>query len=590
MGRWETFTSLFSNFVACSFSKRSSCRLTGTECLLKLHATFYPSCWFTGTACLLKLHATKKNDSENNSMLPIMKIRLLSLLVLLQAALTAADRPNLIVIFADDMGVTDIGAFHKLYPGAPEAQLAHRYTPNLDRLAEQGVRFTRAYAANWCAPSRQMLLSGQWVNRRNAYDHPWIGAQLRQAGYVTGSVGKHHGAKPIGKAYRNLDPATAEFDDGFFYNGGCRRSYLEAGETFPGRWGLEPFTFTAEGGEYLTDVYNDHAVEFIERNAAASAGSGQGKPFFLYLPYNAPHGPLDGKPEDLRALFPETFGDRSDEAIISEPSNAKSDKEEAMHFAAMVYRMDLGIGRIMDALEAHGIADNTLIVFTADNPRTYGYGEWLAENHPFTGHKAEMLDGGVRVPFFIWSADLAASPQSGSLYDGLVSLADLAPTLMAQASDAPYAYPTDGVDMMPYISGAEPPLKGRTFFCALQGDPKKKMSGVDEFTDSKFSGDIVHLAYVEDDQKLLCWIPQDGSRPGASYTNLPMVVGLEDPATPLLERTPRSGSIPVQGPGRALYEGMVEFIREGGDDLVPVWSGAPRSKQSEPMTWQGLAE
>jgi len=506
------------------------------------------------------------------------KIRLFSLLLLLQAALSAADRPNLIVIFADDMGVTDIGAFHKLYPGAPEAQLAHSYTPNLDRLAEQGVRFTRAYAANWCAPSRQMLLSGQWVNRANAYDHPWIGGQLRQAGYVTGCVGKNHGSKPVAKAYRNLAPDTAEFDDGFFYNGGCRRSYLEAGESFPGRWGLEPFTYTAKGGEYLTDVYNGYAVEFIERNA--------NKPFMLYLPYNAPHGPLDGKPEDLRTLFPETFGERSDEAIMSQSPNAKSDKEEAMHFAAMVYRMDLGIGRIMDALEAHGIAGNTLILFAADNPRTYGYGEWLAENHPFTGHKSEMLDGGVRVPFFIWSADLAASAQSGTLYDGLVSLADVAPTLMAQANDKPYAYPTDGVDLTPYLTGAQPKLTGRQYFCALQGS-LSKMSGIDAFTDEPYKDDIVHVAYVEDDRKLLCWIPQDGSRPGASYTKLPMVVGLDDPATPLLEQTPRSGSIPVEGPGRAMYERMLEIIEAGGDDFVPVWSGAPRSKKRKPMSWQG---
>ena len=209
------------------------------------------------------------------------------------------------------MGVTDVGAFHELYPGCPEEQLAHRYTPNLDRLAEQGIRCTRAYAAAWCAPSRQMLLSGQWVNRRNAYDHPWIGSQLRQEGYVTGLVGKSHGGRPIAKTYRNMDPKTAEFDDGFFFNGGCRRSYLEKGETFPGRRGLVPFTFTAKGGEYLTDVYNDHAVEFIERNAS--------RPFMLYLPYNAPHGPLDGKPEDLRKLFPEVFAEASDEDIISGP-------------------------------------------------------------------------------------------------------------------------------------------------------------------------------------------------------------------------------------------------------------------------------
>jgi len=507
---------------------------------------------------------------------------------------TNKSHPNLIVILADDMGVTDIGAFHELYPGAPAAQLAHRYTPTLDRLAREGVRCTRAYATAWCAPSRQMLLSGQWVNRRNAYDHPWIGSQLRQAGYVTCLVGKSHGSRPIAKAYRNVDPQTAEFDDGFFFNGGCRRSYLAKGETFPVRRGLVPFTFTAQGGEYLTDVYTDHAVEFIENHAD--------QPFMLYLPYNAPHGPLDGKPEDLRKLFPESFADVSDEEIVSKPPSAKSDEEEAMHFAAMVYRMDLGIGRILETLEKKGVADNTLIIFTSDNGRTYGYGDWLAENHPFTGHKSDMLDGGIRTPFIVWSADLAKSKQSGKVYDGLVSLADIAPTLMAQASRpssptgsvavcTPYAHPTDGVDLMPYINGNRPPLKGRTYFCALKGDTKtkNKMSGVQEFTNARFSGDIVHLAYVEDDQKLLCWIPQNEVAPGATYARLPNVVGKCDPAKALRERTPVAGTVPSEGYGRMLYGNMKALIRTHGDELVPVWSGVI-GKNSLPVSWMGLGK
>jgi arylsulfatase A-like enzyme len=507
----------------------------------------------------------------------------------LSVALTQAaevQRPNIILFLADDMGVTDVGAFHELYPGCPEEQLAHRYTPNLDRLAEQGIRCTRAYAAAWCAPSRQMLLSGQWVNRRNAYDHPWIGSQLRQEGYVTGLVGKSHGGRPIAKTYRNMDPKTAEFDDGFFFNGGCRRSYLEKGETFPGRRGLVPFTFTAKGGEYLTDVYNDHAVEFIERNA--------GRPFMLYLPYNAPHGPLDGKPEDLRKLFPEVFAEASDEDIISGPlmvrKNARdrTNKLAAMHFAAMVYRMDLGIGRIMKALEEQGIIDNTLVIFTSDNARTYGYGEWLAENHPFTGHKSEMLDGGIRVPFFVWSAELAKSKQSGQIYDGLVSLADIAPTLMRQATSKPYAHPTDGADLMPYLSGERAPLKDRTWFCALQASPEK-MSGIEEFSESGLDADLVHLAYVRDDRKLLCWIPQNDTAPGATHARLPKVVGMADPAKPLCEQTPKAGVIPMEGPGRALYDEMVELIRAGDDSLVPVWSGIT-GKTPVTYSWKSLAK
>jgi len=191
------------------------------------------------------------------------------------------ERLNFIVILADDMGITDVGAFHSLYPGNTEKQLAHNYTPTLDMLATQGIRCTRAYTAAWCAPSRQMLLSGQWVNRKNAFDHPWMGAQLRKEGYVTGIVGKSHGERAIAKTYRDLNPETAEFDDGFFFNGGCRRSYLGEGETFPTRKNLVPSEFVAKGGEYLTDVYTKYAVNFIEDHAD--------EPFMLYLPYNACH-------------------------------------------------------------------------------------------------------------------------------------------------------------------------------------------------------------------------------------------------------------------------------------------------------------
>jgi len=513
-------------------------------------------------------------------------------MIAFSAVTLAADqsRPNLIVILADDMGVTDIGAFHELYPGCPEAQLAHRYTPTLDRLAREGVRCSRAYASPWCAPSRQMLLSGQWVNRRNAYDHPWIGSQLRQEGYVTCLVGKSHGGRPIAKAYRNVDPKTAEFNDGFFFNGGCRRSYLEKGETFPGRRGLVPFTFTAKGGEYLTDVYTDHAVEFIENHAD--------RPFMLYLPYNAPHGPLDGKPEDLRRLFPDVFADASDEDIISGPlrapkwntkeaRTARADKLEAMHFAAMVYRMDLGIGRIMKTLKEKRIDRNTLIIFTSDNGRAFRYGEWLAENHPFTGHKSDMLDGGIRVPFIVWSAELAASKQSGKLYDGLISLTDIAPTLIAQASDKLYAHPTDGVDLMPYISGKKAPLQGRTWFCALAGS-LEKMTGIRNFTDPEYDGRIVHAAYVQDERKLLCWIPQNDTGPGAVHTRLPNVVGETNPAELVREQTPVAGAIPTEGLGRVLYERMAGLIRSNRDALVPVWSGGFSKKTRE--SWMSFAK
>ena len=113
------------------------------------------------------------------------------------------------------------------------------------------------------------------------------------------------------------------------------------------------------------------------------------------------------------------------------------------------------------------------------------------------------------------------------------------------------------------------------------------MSGVDEFSESKFSGDIVHLAYVEDDQKLLCWIPQNETPPGATSARLPNVVGKSDPAKPLREQTPIAGVVPMEGAGRKLYENMTELIRSNSNDLVPVWSGDFRPNKSK-ESWMGF--
>lgn len=261
-------------------------------------------------------------------------------------------------------------------------------------------------------------------------------------------------------------------------------------------------------------------------------------------------------------------------------TTAKSDQLEAMHFAAMVYRMDLGIGRIMKTLKEKGIDQNTIVFFASDNGRTWQYGDWLADNHPFTGHKSDMLDGGIRVPFMVWSAELAASGQSGNLYDGLVSLADIAPTVMGQASEKPYAWPTDGVNLMPYLSGIEDPLQGRNWFCALAGS-LGKMIGIKDFTDPKYEKRIVHAAFVQDDQKLLCWIPKDDTLPGAVYARLPNVVGESDPASLVHELTPTAGSIPVSGPGHVLYKEMVDLIGSSEDALVPVWSGDYKKKRTK---------
>jgi arylsulfatase A-like enzyme len=511
------------------------------------------------------------------------RLNFILLLILLAGTALGSEHPNLIVILADDMGIGDIGAFRELFEGGPEdhpnpsdpnypgelpIQLAYRFTPNLDRLAHEGIRATRTYATAWCAPSRQMLLSGQWSSRRDAYDYPWIGKQLRDAGYVTCMIGKSHGRNPTQRAFRNTDHQTAEFDDGLFLNLGARDFYMQAGETLPGRIGLEPFEFTAKDGDYITDVLTDHAVDFIERNAD--------RPFMLYLAYTAPHEPLHGKPEDLKKLFPDVFGHRSAESIIAEVDGNRfrqvSDELKAYHYAAMVYNMDLGIGRIMDVLKKHDIDRNTLVIFTCDNGAQWG------TNYPWSGHKTETRDGGIRVPLIAWYNEFKQSGSAGSVYNGLLSLADIAPTFADLAGIESYPFPTDGTSMMPYWTGRKKPPTGRTFFwsnASRGGSLRDKVDGVYDFWDKPLPEALIQVVYVKDEEKITLWNPHGSDQFGAVYNKLPDVVGKANPAAYVMEHPPVAGQVPVEGPGRKLYDEMIELIRSSDNGITPTWSGCP---------------
>ncbi len=484
----------------------------------------------------------------------------------------AADRrPNFVVILADDLGYGDIGAYRDLYPGEDEKPKAYLHTPHLDQLAGEGIRCTRFYATGWCAPSRQALLSGQWVARRSAYDTPWIGRQLRSEGYVTGFFGKSHGARPTQKVYGNVDAQTAEFDDGLFFNGGARSFYLKPGETFPSRKNLEPFPFAANGVEHLTDVFTDHAIDFIRRNAK--------KPFLLYLPYTAPHDPLQGKPEDLRELFPDTFERMSDGEIRATSRQRKDDYLRDCHYAALVHGLDRSIGRIVQALDDEAIADNTIIVFTSDNGAQHG------SNYPLTGHKWDGLEGGIRTPCIIWSQSIASSQRAGTIYDGLASLVDIAPTIWAMASREPYAYPTDGADLMPYLLGHEPPPSERRYLITNACFTFQN-SGVDKF-DYEFRENqhVMQYVYIEDDEKILCWNPQGTTLVGAVHAKLPIVVQRQDAADILKETTPLAGVTPQTTRGEALFREFVRLVRVREHGLLPTWSGASQRELAGYRWW-----
>ena len=161
---------------------------------------------------------------------------------------------------------------------------------------------------------------------------------------------------------------------------------------------------------------------------------------------------------------------------------------------------------------------------------------------------------------------------------GLVSLADIAPTLAGAAGVKDYVFPTDGTDMMPYWSGAEPPSVGRTFFwsnASWGSSIKTKIDGAHDFWDDPLPETVIQAVYVKDEEKITCWNPSGSDVFGAVYSRLPDVAGKKDPASLVIERPPVAGQVPVEGPGRKRFEEMLKLISESDRGLSPDWSGAP---------------
>ena len=294
---------------------------------------------------------------------------------------------NVIVIVADDLGYGDIAAF-----GNPIVQ-----TPNLDRMAAEGVTLTQHYSASpICAPARASLLTGRYNHRTGAVDVPsnrgldrislaetTVADLFKSAGYATGMVGKWHN----GVHDMRYHPNARGFDEFTgFLNGGM--DYWQ--------WVLDyDGTPKPADGRYLTDVFSDEAVEFVQRHRE--------EPFFLYLAYNAPHAPLQA-PEELLERY---------QGIGLTPAVS------ALY--AMIERMDEGIGRLRETLELLGLLEDTLVVFTSDHGLAIG-------SHGLMG-KQNMYDHTIRVPFIIVGPGITKGqrvPAFGFLRDMFPTVCDLA--------------------------------------------------------------------------------------------------------------------------------------------------------------------
>lgn len=406
------------------------------------------------------------------------------------AALAAGDRYlNIVFILADDLGWTDLGCYGSKY----------YQTPNIDRLASEGVRFTSAYSAGPnCQPTRAALLTGLYGPRTGVYtvgsedrfgphrykmrppknvrslplDKRTIAEAIRESHYSTGMFGKWH----LGD-----EPDRVPFERGF------DRAIASQGRHFG--FTTRPKTKT-KPGEYLADFLTDRALEFVEANHQ--------HPFFLYVPHFAVHAPLEAKRELIekyRSLPP-------------------SGGHKNPVYAAMIESLDQSVGRILDKLDELKIADRTVVMFSSDNGGVGGYraagirNQEYTDNAPLRGGKGMLYEGGIRVPFIIrWPR--VSSP--GTVSDEPIHSVDFFPTCLGIADLVPEpGLLLDGEDLRPVVATPTFRMGGRdlfwhfpTYLGAQQGDWRTTPCGAIR------AGDYKLLEFFEDGRVELYNLKED---------------------------------------------------------------------------------
>jgi arylsulfatase B len=346
-----------------------------------------------------------------------------------------AEKPNIVILLADDLGWADVG-----YHGGKIK------TPHIDHLANDGVRLENFHVCPLCSPTRAGLMTGRWPIRYGmgeAVITPWrkyglptsertLADLVAKAGYDRrGIIGKWH----LGHYEKKYLPLNRGFTSFYgFYNGALDYfTHKREGEL---DWHKDLETCRDEG--YSTDLIGREAVRFIEQSPAR-------KPFFLYVPFNAPHLPLQAKEED-KAKY------------------AQIEDEKKRTYAAMVDSMDQAIGMILKAIQAKGIVDNTFVLFFSDNG-AFEYGD----NGPWRGRKETVYEGGVRVPAAVsWPAGV----RGGRVVDAMMGFIDIYPTIkrIADVTD-PDPNPLDGQDMLDVIRGNVLAPKRDWFSYIAQGTP-----------------------------------------------------------------------------------------------------------------------
>lgn len=397
------------------------------------------------------------------------------------AAVLAADaanrQPNIIFIMADDLGYTDVACFGSQY----------YETPNIDRLASQGLKLTSYHHCQNCTPTRAALMSGQYGARTGVYtvggierfdwsqrplrpvenvtdlplDRDIIAKQLKAAGYATGMFGKWH----IGER-GEYHPLQRGFDE----------AIVSAGKHFD--FATNPKTDYPQG-QYLADFLTDKAVDFVTRH--------QAEPFFLYLPHFGVHSPHQAKPELI-----EKFRAKPGVGGHNNPT-----------YAAMIYSVDESVGRMMQTLDDLGIADHTVLIFTSDNGGVGGYvregvkqaGD-VTDNAPLRSGKGSLYEGGTREPFVVRWPGVTPAGQS---CDVPAIHVDIFPTLLEIAGAPQPRQVLDGESLVQLFRDPQAKLERDAIF---QHFPGYLGAGQDQWRTTPVSlihsGDWKLMEFLED--------------------------------------------------------------------------------------------
>lgn len=368
------------------------------------------------------------------------------------AASGSGRRPNLLVILGDDLGWADLSSY-----GAP-----HIKTPNLDRLARQGVRFTDAYSGSaTCSPTRFSLYTGRYpgrtkgglaepiANRTQGLDpsHPTLASLLKKAGYATALIGKWHcGFLP------DYGPTKSGWDEFFGNFGGVLEYFSKLGQL--GAYDLYEGDAEYKDLRYYTEVLTERAVEYVSRE--------HDKPWLLNLNFTTPHWPwLAEDDAETGAEIAAKIRAASSQAQVT-AALLHNDGGSVEKYTQMVESLDAAVGEVLNALRRAGQEENTVVLFASDNG-----GERFSYNWPLSGEKASLLEGGIRVPTIVrWPARLDGKQVS---HEPAFS-PDWTATLLELGGARPDpAYPLDGTSLAGYLLRGEE-VAERDLFWRVRGN------------------------------------------------------------------------------------------------------------------------